>query len=176
MGKPGASATEKLDVNGNVKAKGFKTPNGTATQALTANGGVFDLNKKADLVDGKVPSSQLPSYVDDVSNLVPYTGANKDVNLDSNYFKTSKGFDFTFDDGNYFRTYNNGSYNKFVFCSKENNYDKSSSIYVTANPEQGFLIHKIKGNGISNYFHISEYETYSKSAFIVTGKLASRKH
>ena len=31
----------------------------------------------------------------DTSNLVPYTGANKDVNIASNYFKTSKGFDFT---------------------------------------------------------------------------------
>ena len=66
IGKPDASATEKLDVNGNVKATGFKTPTGTANQALTANGGVFDLTTKADLVGGKVPSSQLPSYVDDV--------------------------------------------------------------------------------------------------------------
>ena len=60
------SITEKLDVNGNVKANGFKTPNGSANQALTANGGVYDLTTKADLVGGKVPSSQLPSYVDDV--------------------------------------------------------------------------------------------------------------
>ena len=61
VGKPDASATEKLDVNGNVKATGFKTLNGTANQGLKANGDVFDLNTKADLVDGKVPSSQLPS-------------------------------------------------------------------------------------------------------------------
>ena len=51
--------TEKLDVNGSVQASGFKTPGGTATQALTANGGVFDLNTKADLVGGKVPSSHI---------------------------------------------------------------------------------------------------------------------
>ena len=48
------------------EAAGFKTPNGTSNQALTANGGTFDLNTKADLADGKVPASQLPSYVDDV--------------------------------------------------------------------------------------------------------------
>ena len=44
IGKTDASATEKLDVNGNVKANGFKTPNGTATQALTSDGGTFNLN------------------------------------------------------------------------------------------------------------------------------------
>ena len=58
--------SEKLDVNGNVKATGFIVANGTANKALTANGGVFDLNTKADLEGGKVPASQLPSYVDDV--------------------------------------------------------------------------------------------------------------
>ena len=58
--------SEKLEVNGYTKATGFKTPTGTATQGLKANGDVFDLNTKADLVSGKVPSSQLPSYVDDV--------------------------------------------------------------------------------------------------------------
>ena len=46
VGKTDASATEKLDVNGNIKATGFKTPSGTLTQALTANGGVFDLDNK----------------------------------------------------------------------------------------------------------------------------------
>ena len=66
VGKTDDSATEKLDVNGNVKANGFKTSTGTATQALTANGGIFDLNTKADLEGGKIPASQLPSFVDDV--------------------------------------------------------------------------------------------------------------
>ena len=66
VGKPVNFATEKLDVLGNVKAYGFKTPTGTANQGLKANGDVFDLTTKADLVDGKVPSSQLPAYVDDV--------------------------------------------------------------------------------------------------------------
>ena len=66
IGKPDDSATEKLDVNGNIKATGFKTPTGTANQGLKANGDVFGLNTKADLVDGEVPATQLPSYVDDV--------------------------------------------------------------------------------------------------------------
>ena len=47
-------------------ALGFKKTNGTPNQALTANGGTFDLNTKADLENGKIPASQLPAYVDDV--------------------------------------------------------------------------------------------------------------
>ena len=47
-------------------SQGFKKTGGTANQALTADGGVFNLNTKADLVGGKVPVSQLPAYVDDV--------------------------------------------------------------------------------------------------------------
>ena len=43
------SPSEKLEVNGNVKATGFKTSTGTPNQALTADGSVFDLNTKADL-------------------------------------------------------------------------------------------------------------------------------
>ena len=66
VGKPDASTTEKLDVNGNVQANGFKTPDNSANKALTSDGGVFDLNTKADLVGGKVSANQLPSYVDDV--------------------------------------------------------------------------------------------------------------
>ena len=46
--------------------EGFGIINGTANQALTANGGTFDLTTKADLVSGKIPASQLPAYVDDV--------------------------------------------------------------------------------------------------------------
>ena len=63
------------------EAEGYKTPTGTATQALRADGNVFDLTAKADLVSGKVPATQLPSYVDDVlefANLTsfPATGEN----------------------------------------------------------------------------------------------------
>ena len=66
--KLGDQTTDKiiLNPNGTITADIFKTPTGTANQALTANGGVFDLNLKADLVGGKVPATQLPSYVDDV--------------------------------------------------------------------------------------------------------------
>ena len=60
------SPSEKLDIGGYVKATGFKILYGTNTQGLRADGGVFDLSTKADLENGKVPSSQLPSYVDDV--------------------------------------------------------------------------------------------------------------
>ena len=44
-----------------VTDEGYQITNGTANQSLTADGGVFDLNTKADLVGGKVPQSQLPS-------------------------------------------------------------------------------------------------------------------
>ena len=102
----------------------------------------------------------------DTSNLVPYTGANKDVNIASNYFKTSKGFDFTEDEYNYFRTFNNGSFNKFVFCSKDNGDDSFGDIFFSVDPEEGFQIHKINGNGIGNNISISEYETYSTKPFV----------
>ena len=60
---------------------GFKKTGGTPNQALTANGSTFDLNTKADLENGKIPATQLPSYVDDVlefANLAsfPATGEN----------------------------------------------------------------------------------------------------
>ena len=40
VGKTDISATEKLDVNGNVKASGFKTSSGTSSQFLMADGTV----------------------------------------------------------------------------------------------------------------------------------------
>ena len=58
--------SERLEIDGKVLATGFKTSDGTPTKALTSDGNTFDLNTKADLVGGKVPSSQLPSYIDDV--------------------------------------------------------------------------------------------------------------
>ena len=123
-----------------------------------------------DSVTGKaveIPTSSLGGNGNvDTSNLVPYTGATQDVNIASNYFKTSKGFDLTFDANNYFRTYNNGSFNNFVFSSKDNGDDNFGSIYVTVNPEEGLKIIKINSNGTENYFNISEYETYSKKPFV----------
>ena len=64
---PYNNATKNVNIGAYYfESAGFKTPNGTANQALTANGDTFDLNTKADLENGKVPVSQLPSYVDDV--------------------------------------------------------------------------------------------------------------
>ena len=62
----GANKDVNIGVNYFVTDEGYQITNGTANQALTANGGVFDLTTKADLVGGKVPASQLPAYVDDV--------------------------------------------------------------------------------------------------------------
>ena len=104
--------TEYLDVNGNIKAIGFKTPNGIATQALTANGSVYDLTTKADLVNGKVPKVQSqPSTM--VMNNSTYvitftdaTGAVQTIDLpleslfqDANYDETTKSLIITLQDG-----------------------------------------------------------------------------
>ena len=105
----------------------------------------------------------------DISNLVPYTGATKDVNIASNYFKTSKGFNFTFDENNYFRSFHDGLYNQFKFYSKDNSEDNFGIILSIINPEEGFLIQKINGNGIINTFFISETGTYSTKPFIPNG-------
>ena len=103
----------------------------------------------------------------DTSNLVPYTGANKDVNIASNYFKTSKGFDFTKDAYNYFRSFYGGFYNILDFQSKDNGEENFGSIYVRANPEEGFRVSKVDGNGISlNYLLINDSETYSTNPFV----------
>ena len=104
--------SEKLDVNGYTKATGFKTPSGTATQSLTANGGTFDLNTKADLVGGKVPASQSrPSTIvmDNSTYVITFTdatGAIQTIDLpleslfqDANYDETTKSLIVTLQDG-----------------------------------------------------------------------------
>jgi hypothetical protein len=65
---PYKGATKNVNIGAYYfeSSQGFKKTGGTENQALTADGNVFDLNIKADLIGGKVPSSQLPSYVDDV--------------------------------------------------------------------------------------------------------------
>ena len=65
---PYTGATKNVNIGAFYfeSSAGFKKTGGTTNQALTADGGVFDLNTKADLVGGKVPSSQLPGFVDDV--------------------------------------------------------------------------------------------------------------
>ena len=59
-------------------SQGFKKTGGTANQALTADGGVFDLNTKADLVGGKVPKAQSqPStmVMDNSTYVITFTDA-----------------------------------------------------------------------------------------------------
>ena len=101
----------------------------------------------------------------DTSNLVPYIGANKDVNIASNYFKTSKGFDFTKDIYNYFRAFNNGGYNTFEFYSKDDN-GGFGNILCVINPVEGFGVYQSNGYEITNYFNITQYETYSSKPFV----------
>lgn len=65
---PYDGATQNVNIGAHYfeSSQGFKKTGGTSNQALTADGSVFDLTTKADLIGGKVPSSQLPAYVDDV--------------------------------------------------------------------------------------------------------------
>ena len=89
----------------------------------------------------------------DTSNLVPYTGANKDVNIASNYFKTSKGFNFTYDENNYFKTDHSNSYNHLVFYSEDSSNGNFGYMFIEANPEIGFVVNIANGDGIYNSFH-----------------------
>jgi len=102
----------------------------------------------------------------DTSNLVPYTGANKDVNIGDYFYKTSKGFYFTKDVNNYFRTYNNGSYNNLIFYSEDSSNDNFGYMFIEANPEIGFVVNIANGDGIYNSFHATESRTYSEKPFV----------
>ena len=115
----------------------------------------------------EIPTSSLGGSGNvDTSNLVPYTGANKDVNIASNYFKTSKGFDFTFDADNYFRTYNNGSYNHLEFQSKDNGVGIGGNIIFKINPYNGVEVAKFDYNNIQiNFFCISNEGIFSTKPF-----------
>ena len=101
----------------------------------------------------------------DTSNLVPYTGANKDVNIASNYFKTSKGFDFTKDLDNYFRTFHNGNYNILEFYSLDTSEDNFGKVRFEINPEGGFVFQKYSDSG-NNFFQILTDSTYSTKKFV----------
>ncbi len=72
------SPSEKLEVSGNVKATGFKIANGEPTQALTANGGVFDLNTKANTSHTHSISdiTNLQTSLDNKQNAIGYTPEN----------------------------------------------------------------------------------------------------
>lgn len=76
VGKTDASATEKLDVNGNVKATGFKTPTGTANKALTADGDTFDLNLKLSIESQTTTGTSISFAIDRVYGTLttPETG------------------------------------------------------------------------------------------------------
>ena len=99
----------------------------------------------------EIPTSSLVEIVD-VSNLVPYTGANKDVNIASHYFKTSKGFDFTFDVNNYFNTYHSDYYSTLKFKSKDSSDDNFGYLQITANAEEGFTVNCVDGNEANTNF------------------------
>ena len=93
-------------------SQGFKKTGGTSNQALTADGNVFDLNTKADLVDGKVPKAQSqPStmVMDNSTYVITFTdatGAIQTIDLpleslfqDANYDETTKSLIVTLQDG-----------------------------------------------------------------------------
>lgn len=101
----------------------------------------------------------------DTSNLVPYNGATKDVNIASNYFKTSKGFDFTKDSENYFRTFHNGVYNDLLFYSLDTSEDNFGNIRFAVNPEEGFNFFKQSVYG-NTFFQIVTDSTYSYRKFV----------
>ena len=101
----------------------------------------------------------------DTSNLVPYTGATQDVNIDSNYFKTSKGFDFTKDLENYFIVSDNGDYNYLDFYTKDNSTDNFGKVMLRVNPEEGLVFQKYSVYG-NNAFKVAADETYSTKKFV----------
>lgn len=107
----------------------------------------------------------------DTSNLVPYTGATQDVNISSNYFKTSKGFDYTFDENNYFRSFHDGNYSQLDFISNSSEF---GDLIINANVEEGFSIDINYELGKStfgiNYFGMSfdvDLNNINKNSFSV---------
>ena len=115
----------------------------------------------------KIPTSSLGGNGNiDTSNLVPYTGANKDVNIASNYFNTSKGFDFTKDADNYFRTFHSdGHYNILEFSSLDTSEDNFGKVEFRINPEEGLIFHKYSDSG-NNSFQVTTYRTSSRKKFV----------
>ena len=83
---PYTGANKDVNIASNYfeSSAGFKKTGGTPNQALTANGSTFDLNTKADLENGKIPATQLPSYVDDVleyANLASFPATGESGNI-----------------------------------------------------------------------------------------------
>ena len=111
---PYNNATKNVNIGANYfeSSQGFKKTGGTANQALTADGGVFDLNTKADLVGGKVPKAQSqPStmVMDNSTYVITFTdatGAVQTIDLpleslfkDANYDAQTKSLIVTLQDG-----------------------------------------------------------------------------
>ena len=111
---PYNGATQNVNIGANYfeSALGFKKTNGTANQALTANGGGFDLNLKADLVDGKVPKAQSQPSTMVMNNstyvitFIDATGVVQAIDLpleslfqDANYNSSTKSLIVTLQDG-----------------------------------------------------------------------------
>lgn len=87
----GANKDVSIGANYFESTKGFKITDGTPNLSLTADGGTFDLNDKADLVDGKVPSSQLPSYNATDVDALKRDGSNANSNIDIGEFQLKAG-------------------------------------------------------------------------------------
>ena len=112
---PFDGATKNVNIGEHYfeSSKGFKITGGTPNQALTANGGVLDLNKKADLgVDGKVkkdqsqPSTMVMNSSTYVITFTDATGAIQTIDLpleslfkDANYDESTKSLVITLDNG-----------------------------------------------------------------------------
>ena len=101
----------------------------------------------------------------DLNNLVPYTGANKDVNIGNYLYKTSKGFDFTKDDDNYFKTHSTGYFYNLAFSSLDTSEDDFGKLTFRINPEEGFVIYKENWSG-DNAFQVTTHSTYSAKKFV----------
>ncbi|MDF2551938.1 MAG: hypothetical protein K0R77_1213 [Chryseobacterium sp.] len=101
------------------------------------------LNKKADLVDGKVPSSQLPSYVDDVLEFdtfenLPNPGEKGKIYLVTNnntQFRWSGSEYIQLNSDEYLMTTNTAQYitGRKEFITSSGNDSTNNSLFVTSN-------------------------------------------
>ena len=107
-------ASRDLNIGANYfkTTKGFVLYPGTVNQALTADGGAFDLDSKADLVDGKIkreqsqPSTMVMNNSTYVITFTDATGAIQTIDLpleslfkDANYDAATKSLIVTLDNG-----------------------------------------------------------------------------
>lgn len=105
----------------------------------------------------------------DISNLVPYTGATQDLNIASNYFKTSKGFDLTKNSDNFFKVYSDNNIINFEFVSTffyDNDYYKKLRFWLTHEDGINFTAEDSIG---FNTFNITTNNTFSLKKFVTEG-------